>query len=637
MFADIVGYTAMMQEDEARANQARDRHRQVIGEQVSDHSGEVVQYYGDGALVIFSSARESVLAAIAIQQQLQQHPVVPVRIGIHLGDIVQEKEGVFGDGVNIASRIESMAIAGSVLFSDRVCQEINNDPEIEAISLGAFQLKNVKNPVEIYAIKQAGIRMPAIHDLDQTKGRSITKSIAIMPFTNMFDPGKPDYLADGISEEIINGLSTVDGVDVISRSTCRAILQSQEDPLAMGRRLKVSHFLEGSVRSAGDRVRVSVHLVDTIDGYQLWAESYDRKLDDIFELQDEIAHKVINGLKVSFDIPDREDAIVNKATENIEAYTEHLKGLHHLKKGNPEEVRKAMDHFEEALRIDPGFSSAMCGLSQGYAHLGSYGVLPPVSAYAKALKYVIAAIEKNSNLAEAHLAMANIKFYHFWDWQGARESLDKAAALGLNSAELHQSYGLYYAAAGRPARGIPKTLKALELDPLSVPLMAMLGTLYLFDEQFEQAVTILDEILELDPSYRAAHQYKGIALACMNHYDQALKEFENYHQKVNHPQKALIGMVICHHYLGHKEKVNELMGRLYDRLKNDYSATVEVDLAVCHAVTGDFDTAVKFLESVYENRLSIACMGMIWVMRCPIFKELWTQPGYVRLVEKMGL
>jgi len=612
MFADIVGYTAMMQEDETKALEARDRHREVIGDQVLSHSGEVIQYYGDGVLIIFPSAKDSVMAAIAIQKSLQQNPSVPLRIGIHLGDIVQDKEGIFGDGVNIASRIESMAIPGSILFSERVFQEISNHPGIETLSLGMFQLKNVKSPVEIYTICEEGIKVPMASDLESEKGKSLSKSIAIMPFMSMVDPDKSDYFADGVSEKIINGLSTVEGIDVISRSTCKAILQSQEDPFAVGRRLKVSYFLEGSVRTAGNRVRVSVKLVNTNDGYQLWAESYDRNLDDIFEVQDEIARKVINGLKVSFDISTQEETIVAKATDSIEAYTQHLKGLHHLNRGNPDEVKKAIDHFEKALKIDPDFSSAKCALSRSYSYLGSCGVLPPVSAYATALKCVMEAIEKNSELAEAHLAMGNIKLYHFWDWHGARESLEKAASLGLKSAELYQSYGLYYAAVGRSAQGIPKMLKALELDPLSIPVMSMLGTLYLFDEQYKKAVDIFDEILELEPAYRGAHQFKGIALACLKSYEDAFKEFEVYHKKVNHPQKALTGLIICNQYWGHKEKVDELMTRLYDRLNNEYSAAVEVDLAVGHACIDDYDTAIEFLERVYENRLSIACMGMIW-------------------------
>ena len=637
MFADIVGYTAMMQENEEKAKQARARHRKVIEEQVSRYSGEIVQYYGDGALIIYASARDSVMAAIGMQQELRQEPVIPVRIGLHLGEIVQDGEGIFGDGVNVTARIESMAAPESVLLSEHLNREISNHPDLQVVSLGLFQLKNIKEPIEVFALKDTGVYTPEINELDYAKSKTVSKSIAVMPFTNMAHRDREDYFADGVSEEIINGLSTVEGIDVISRSTCNAILKSNEDPISMGRRHNVPFFLEGSVRKAGNRVRVSVHLISTDDGYQLWSESYDRDLNDIFQVQDEIAHKVINRLKVSFDMPAEQGMVVDKATESIEAYTQHLKGLHYLKKGIPEETKKAIEYFEAALKIDPDFASAECALSRSYSYLGSCGALPPVDAYAKALKCVMSAIEKNGEFAEGYLALANVKFYHFWDWNGARESLDKASSLGLKSAELYQSYGLYYAAVGQPSLGIPKMLKALELDPLSVPVMTMLGTLYLFDQQYENAISVFDEILQLEPGFRGGFNYKGVALACLQRYDEALEAFENYHRVVNHPQKAVVGLILCHHQLGNRGKVDEYMDRLYARLKHDYSAAVEVDLAIAHAGTGNYDTAIDFLESVYEQRLSIACMGMIWVMRCPLFIKLWSHPGYSKLLTKMGM
>jgi TolB-like protein len=637
MFADIVGYSAIMQENENKAKQLRDKSRQVIEEQVAVYAGEIIQYYGDGALIIFPSAKQSLMAAIVIQQTLQQEPVVPVRIGVHLGEIVHDHEGVFGDGVNIAARIESLAIAGSILFSDRVCQEITNHPNIKPISLGQFELKNINVPLQLFAIQEEGITIPKVSQLNVAKGRNISRSIAIMPFSNMAVPDEPDYFADGVSEEIINGLSKVEGIDVISRSTCHSILRSGEVPIEVGRRLKVSYFLEGSVRKIGNRVRVSVHLINTDDGYQQWAESYDHDLDNIFQVQDEIAHKVINSLKVNFEIPSQQKSVIEKATANIDAYTQHLKGIHYLKKGNPEEAKKAIEHFEQALAMDPDFTAAECALSRSYSYLGSCGALPPVSAYAKALKCVMSAIEKNRDFAEGHLAMANIKFFHFWDWDGARESLEKAVSLGLNSAELYQSFGLYYAAIGKPSQGILKMIKALELDPLSVQVMTMLGTLYLFNQEYQKAISTFDEILELEPGFRGALQYKGVALACLGRFDEALATFETYHQKVNHPQKALIGLIFCHHHFGHQEKVKELMNRLHTRLKEDYSTAVEVDLAIANAGIGDYDAALGFLESVYEKRLSIACMGMIWVMRCPYFMSLWSHPGYQNLLRKMGM
>ena len=570
-----------------------------------------------------------------MQRLLQEEPVVPVRIGIHLGDIMHDKEGIFGDGVNVASRIESMAVPGSILCSERVFQEICNHPSISAQLLGEFTLKNVKLPVKVYAIKHEGLIIPQIEDLAPGKYKQKSKSIAIMPFTYLGPADESTYFADGVSQEIINGLSTVDEVSVISQRTCTAIHQS-EDHLKMGRHLNVSYFLEGSVRKSGDRIRVSVQLINTADGFQIWGQTYNRKLEDIFDLQDEIAHHIVHSLKLRFDVKNTDEAIVPRPTENMEAYTLHLKGMHHLKKGNPEEAQKAIEKLEQALKIDPSFASAQCALSDCYAYLGSCGTFPPVDAYAKALRYAMTAIENNPNFPEGHLAMAKIKFYHFWDWDGARQSLERAEKLGLNSSELYQSYGLYFAAVGKAQEGIDKIKKALELDPLSVQVMSTLGTLYLFVEAYDKAVSIFSEILELEPSFRGAHQYKAIALSCLGKQEEAHQEFLTYHLKVNSPRKAVSGLIITNFLMGNLEKSKEYMQRLYDRLEDEKSAAAEIDLAIAHAGIAEYDHAYKFLDSVYEKRLSIACMGMVWIMRCPFFKGFWSHPGYELMMSKMG-
>ncbi len=637
MFADIVGYTALMQEDESRARRIRDKHREVLQKEVQKHSGTIVQYYGDGALCIFSSARQSVIAAIEIQKEFRADLEVPVRIGIHLGDIVHDEDGIFGDGVNIASRIESMALPGTVLVSDRVYQEVSNQPDLCCTCLGEFVLKNVRRPMKVFAIDHEALVVPKASDITAGKHQKLTKNIAIMPFTTLGGTNGSDYFAEGVSQEIFNGLATVDGLAVISRNTCTAILTSADDHLAKSRQLNVTHLLEGNVRQAGDRVRVSVQLVNTADGFQIWADTFDRQLVDIFDVQDEIAHKVVSALKVNFDLTKEESTIVQKATDQMEAYNLHLKGQYLWKRGNPEDAKKAVEKFEQALRIDPDFSAAQCALSQCYSFLGSCGSLPPMDAYTKALSFAMTAIENNPDLAEGHLAMAKIKLYHFWDWEAARASLEKAELLGLNSSQLHQSFGLYYAAIGEPQNGVPRMLDALRLDPLSIPVMNMLATLYLFNEQYDESIAISDEILELDPNFRSAHQGKGIALSGKGLHEQAMAEHQLYHKKVNDPKKGLLGMIITNHLLGNTERCNELLNRLYERLESERSAVVEVDLAVANVGIGEYQKAIEFLESVYEKRLSVACMGMIWVMRCPLFKDFWDDPGYKALMKKMHL
>jgi adenylate cyclase len=258
------------------------------------------------------------------------------------------------------------------------------------------------------------------------------------------------------------------------------------------------------VRKAGDRVRVSVQLVNTADSFQLWAETYERNLDDIFEVQDEIARNVIHSLKVNFNLPTEENQVVAKPTENVDAYALFLKGMHHWKKHTPSDTEKAVEIFNEALGLDPQYSAAQCALSQCYSFLGSCGSIPPTDAYARALSYAMTAIENNPKLAEGHLAMANIKFFHFWDWEGAHASLLKAESLGLNSALFNQTYGLYLSSVRKLDQGVAKMQRPLELDPLSLQVMDTLTTLYIFNEQYDKAIFLYDEILELEPSFRGA-------------------------------------------------------------------------------------------------------------------------------------
>jgi class 3 adenylate cyclase len=217
MFTDMVGYTALMQEDEHKAKQNRDRHRRVLQESVTSHQGKILQYYGDGTLCIFNSSIEAVESAIRIQQELQTEPNIPLRIGIHTADIVYDEEGVYGDGVNVASRIEGLAVAGSVLISDKVYDDLKNHHEISTISLGALDLKNVKKPLEIFAVSNKGLIVPSENEIKSQHGVK-EKSLAILPFVNFSSDPENEFFSDGISEAIINTLTQIEGLYVTARS-----------------------------------------------------------------------------------------------------------------------------------------------------------------------------------------------------------------------------------------------------------------------------------------------------------------------------------------------------------------------------------------------------------------------------------
>ncbi|HLG39861.1 MAG TPA: adenylate/guanylate cyclase domain-containing protein, partial [Chitinophagaceae bacterium] len=300
MFADMTGYTAMMQDDEKKAKTLRDRQRHVLETLIPAHNGKIIQYFGDGTLSVFSSATDAVKCAIKIQDELQKEPKVLLRIGLHSGDISYDKEGVYGDSVNLASRIEALSVPGAVLISDKVFDEVKNQSDIKTTALGKFNLKNVKRQVEVYAVANEGLIIPTPAQTGVKAGAE--KSIAVLPFVNMSTDPENEYFSDGISEEILNALTKVEGLQVTARTSSFSFKGKNEDVRQIGNKLGVATVLEGSVRKAGKKIRITAQLINTTDGYHIWSENYDSDLEDIFEVQDEISLKIVNRLKENFAI-----------------------------------------------------------------------------------------------------------------------------------------------------------------------------------------------------------------------------------------------------------------------------------------------------------------------------------------------
>lgn len=344
MFADMTGYTAMMHEDEQKAKILRDRQRQTLEDLIPGNSGKIIQYFGDGTLSIFDSAIDAVKSAIEIQKELQREPKVLLRIGIHSGDIVYDNQGVYGDCVNIASRIEALSVPGAVLISDKVFDEVKNQTGIKTRLLGRFNLKNVKRQVEVYAIANEGLLIPTPVQIGVKAGTE--KTIAVLPFVNMSADPENEYFSDGISEEILNALTRVDGLQVTARTSSFSFKGKNEDVRQIGTKLGVSTILEGSVRRSGKKIRITAQLINTADGYHIWSEVYDTDLEDIFQVQDEISVKILNRLKENFAEVKKTEHIIKAPTENLDAYNLYLKGRYHWNKSNPEDTVKAIKNFE---------------------------------------------------------------------------------------------------------------------------------------------------------------------------------------------------------------------------------------------------------------------------------------------------
>ncbi|HMU47480.1 MAG TPA: tetratricopeptide repeat protein [Chitinophagaceae bacterium] len=635
MFADMTGYTALMQEDEQKAKLLRNRQRIVLENLIPSHNGSIIQYFGDGTLSLFNSAINAVHSAIAIQLELQKEPKVALRIGIHSGDVSYDKEGVYGDCVNLASRIEGLSVPGAVLISDKVFDEVKNQPDIKTADLGKFNLKNVKRPVEVYAIANEGLNIPTPAQIGIRSGTE--KSIAVLPFVNMSTDPENEYFSDGISEEILNALTHVSGLQVTARSSSFSFKGKNEDVRQIGSKLGVATVLTGSVRKVGKRMRITAQLINTSDGYHVWSEMFDSDLEDIFEVQDEISLKILNRLKENFSPAGKAEHIIKQSTENIEAYNLYLKGRFHWNKSNPEDTRKAINNFEEAIRLDRGFSLPYCALSYCYSFMGSSGLMPPSEAYPKAKDCTLKAIEIDPNHAEAHLSLATIKFFHNWDFEGAESSINKALSLSLNSSLINQVHGWLLIAKGEFEKAIEKMKQALLLDPLSLPLNCNLADAYSFANRFEEAVEVYDKVIEMDPNYRRAYEGRGLVFLINGENEKAIVNLEKYQQLIGDPLKGLSPIGHAYAITGKTDKALECIEKLKIREQQDPKTLLHLDYAFIYTGLKEYDKAFEYLEKAYDQRMGIACLGMIFCIRYPMLKEMRSDPRFKELTKKMGV
>jgi len=631
MFADMVGYSELMQEDEHKAKQQRDRQREVLEDCILEHRGQVIQYYGDGSLSIFGSAIEAVKCAVEIQRRLNEEPKVPMRIGLHLGDIVYDDEGAYGDAVNVAARIESVSIPGGVLISDRVNDELQGHPKIKTAYLGSHELKHIKRPVDIYAVKAKGIEVPTMASIKAKTGSS-SRSIAVLPFVNMSGETENEYFSDGITEEIINALTRVEGLNVTSRTSAFAFKGYSKDVREIGAELNVSHVLEGSVRRAANQVRITAQLINTKDGFHIWSEVFDRGLEDIFQVQDEISKKIAAKLKENVKEITAKERLVQQSTDSIQAYNHYLKGKYYWHKWTPEDVQKSIDQFKQAIDLCPDYAEAYAGLALSYSYMGASGQLRTRTAYEQAEKAALSSIKYNDRISASHAALAMVKILHHWDFEGALKHFKRALALGPGSPNILQAYALYLKVMGRNKAAIRILKEAMEKDPLSLTINADLGRAYLNAGKPEKALLQFNKTLELDANFRTAIEGKGWAYVALEELEKAQEIFEDYRVSVGHRLKGVTQLGYIYGRMGKNEQADEILKIMEQRDEEDEDVSLAMDFAVVHLGLGDREQVFRYLEQAFEERLG----GILFIKTNPIWEPIRDDERYHELMDAIG-
>jgi adenylate cyclase len=642
-----------------------------------------------GALVFRTTPEAPVLCAREIANELKKHPELKVRMGVHSGPVneiadLNEQANIAGAGINIAQRVMDCGDAGHILLSRHVAEDLEHYPRWKPYlhSLGECEVKHgqLVSVVNFYQdglgnsavpekfagrknrktakvaagsgiclrhwvigiligtgvvaallgvvryLKQSRPTFPISNEAGPTSGIS-QKSIAVLPFVNMSADKNDEYLSDGMTEELLNVLTKVKSLHVPGRSSSFAFKGKNEDDIfrKVGEQLHVNAVLEGSVRKAGDKLRITAQLINVADGFHLWSETYDRDMKDILAVQSDVARRVVDALQVQLGV-DEERALAKKSTENPEAHRLYLLGRYHFAKFTRAGWDSAIRCYEQALQIDPNFALAYCGLADTYGWAGGQ-TLPGREAWAKEMEFAKKALALDPNLAETHLAMATALF-SVLNPHASEKELDRAVELNPNLALAYDQYGWTFSEMGRYDEAIAAEKKALELDPLNTLMSADLGFFLYWARRYDDAITQLHKTLELDGNNALAHLWLGWCMMWKGNANEAKAEFQKATALDDLPW--YVGSLgYARAVTGEHAKAEQSLQELANTAKQRYvspalPATVYLGL-------GEKAKALDWMEKAFEDRDP----SMWWINGEQLYDGVRNEPRFQAIMQKV--
>ena len=598
-FVDLVGFTQLSQRNEELALQLLEEYRGILRPVFAKHDGSEIKTIGDGFLVEFVSALEAVRCAFDAQQALHDlnstgppERRIQARFGIHVGDVVHRQGDIYGDAVNIASRIEPLAEPGGICISQPVEAQVRNKLAFPITSIGVRTLKNVDSPMEVFKISLPW-NQPSVGE-----AQLVPKTrIAILPFSNISPDKSDEYFADGMTEELINTISHNHQLKVIARTSVGRYKGSQKSISEIAKEIGVGSVLEGSVRKAGNKIRVTAQLIDAATEDHMWSDNYDRQLDDVFLIQSEIAKNVSEALMTRL-IPEEKKSVEKKATGNSAAYVRYLRGRTLMRDRTESGMKEAKRLFEEAIAEDSDYAEAYAGLADAYYLLGNYEFMPKAESLEKGRKALDTALSLDDKMAEAHntLGQFMVEDYRFAE---AESEFKRAIALNSNYTLAHHWYGICLMETGRISESIQETRLAVELDPLSPVLASNMAWGHAARGEMAEAEKWMQRLKELD----AANQFYDFILALVmeqsGDFEGAAKYTEEALRK--HPTNSGYVWALAYFY--------GLLGKRSEALKmlEKYSAVPDgtfekpFGLAMIHAGLGEKDEMFSYLEAAYSE------------------------------------
>ena len=657
MFTDIAGYTSLMEKDEQKAIELLKINRELQKSNIEKYRGRWIKEMGDGVLASFSTVTDAVMCAGAIQKASENIPDLKLRIGIHLGEVVFENNDVFGDGVNIASRLQALAPVGGIFVSEAIYKNVINKKEITSEFIREEILKNVSASVKIYEVKvesYSGYKSGSQNDSNkyvnfsisnkkrifiwislllifgiliyyfllyktkpvtqEIKQGNIEKTIAVLPFVNMSNDPQQEYFSDGLSEELINMFTKIPGLKVIGRTSSFAYKGKNEDLRTIGHKLGVQYLLEGSVRKSGNKIRITTQLIKVDDGTHLWSETFDKEMTDIFKVQDQISTSVSGALRLTLLAPDKP---LHQTNVNTDAYNDFLQGKYYYEIYGLNSDQNAMKYFKEAIAKDSTFSLPWTYLSM-IIWRGTTNANQPEFKEAKEASLRALELDPSSGIATINIAELLDNEY---DFQNALKKIEQALKLEPENPYVLRNAARFYTLLGRKDESIKLGKKAMEIDPIQTTSLFYLIRAYFYAEYYSEA-SDLNKKYNMSPILNPDLVTADLVIQ-MNSPEESRKIIESVPDSLF----QLYGNTIVNFNSGKKKVSNELLNQLIKKYPES-----EYVIAVAYARTGMTEKAIDWLEKAYKSRNR----DLTYMNVEPAFKEVRNNVRFQKLLQLMN-
>jgi TolB-like protein/class 3 adenylate cyclase/Tfp pilus assembly protein PilF len=669
MFTDIVGYSSLVNENESLAHDLLEEHRRLIRPLVKEHHGREIKTVGDGFHFEFASALQAVRCAIEIQSVLHGHNLgvkaerkIQIRIGIHVGDIEAVEGDIYGDGVNIAARIEPLASPGGICISEQVYAQIANKLEALFADIGEQALKNISQPVQVYRIllpwekentsanklEFQGRRSKTsstiiilaciviftltgwwvtdrlnliLNEPAEQKGIS---SIAILPFEDLSPAADNEYFCDGLSEELINAMSSIaEDFKVVSRTSAFQFRGHNLDVRDIGERLGVEAIVEGSVRKDGDRLRVTAQLIKTEDGFHLWSEIFDRRIEDVFDIQEEIATAIATHIKPALS-PGSETNLIDNQTSNLEAYDNYQLGQYFYRQWRRDlsNFDNALRYFEEAIELDPEYAQAYASLALVYFTMLDQQQIPREEAIPLGKAALERALELDNRSEEAYFAKTLMAFYE-GDLSRGEEFLNDALELNPNYADAHRLYGSLLEVQGRLEQGLAHSKKAVELDPLFAGNHLSMAVRLASLKRYAEAIISIENALELEPAYLNAQMWLANVRRDMWEWDIAEEEYLTAIEMIADKSIRYLDYAELLMILGRFSEAKRLIQKAIDNAP--FARQTHLYMGIAAYLSRDFEEALRHLDKSLEIDPVSYILPHQWLAAVYIAKNMYTK------------